>query len=302
MRFSIPILITAFNRPDLFEVCLKKVLDVTPETLYIAIDGPRLEREEDVKLINQIKDIIRKLVPNEVNLRVRSLERNVGAEVNISTAIDWAFVLEKELIILEDDIVVEEIFFNFMADMLKKYSLDNRIAMVSGCNFSDSYIDKNGQDYFFSKYGHTYGWATWKNRWAAFDLNVVVSLGFLDMVRMLKHMDTIDQALFHFRKFNGMRRRGVGNSSWDACWSYLMRSQGWLAIVPARNIASNIGIFGLHSNGPTYHNKAIASSYTWDSVPKKIVRNTDYDKFHFNNHFKTSAGALRNLLLLLTNR
>ncbi|MDZ7721973.1 MAG: hypothetical protein U5R06_03875 [candidate division KSB1 bacterium] len=55
--------------------------------------------------------------------------------------------------------------------MLIKYKDDERVGTVTGSNFTPIPVPGD-TDYFFAKYGHSLGWATWKRAWDTFDLNV----------------------------------------------------------------------------------------------------------------------------------
>ena len=285
--YEIPVLLIGFNRPDLFEQTLIRILSISPQKLYISLDGPRENNIDDLYKINEIKNIVERKIPKDIELNTRYYENNVGAEVNVSNAISWAFKNENKLVIFEDDIIVDKVFFEFTRDMLYEYETNQDIFMISGCNFSDEVMHYE-TDYVFSKYGHTYGWATWKDRWNKFDLNIDVNISFKDFFKMKSDFDTWTQALFHFNNFRNMMLKGKGNN---------------LGIIPAKNLTKNIGIYGHHSKGLTYHMKKTYPDFQYNTKPKIIQRNITYDKLHFKNHFSHSYPfwkALKNLIFSLT--
>ena len=57
---KIPILIIAFNRPKYIDRLIKKLEMVRPEKLYISIDGPRKNNDDDENLCNEVKKILEK--------------------------------------------------------------------------------------------------------------------------------------------------------------------------------------------------------------------------------------------------
>ena len=69
-----------------------------------------------------------------------------------------------EAIILEDDCVPNPTFFRFCQEMLDRYRHDQRIGMISGDNFQFG-RRRNDDSYYFSKYVHVWGWASWRDRW-----------------------------------------------------------------------------------------------------------------------------------------
>ena len=77
-------------------------------------------------------------------------KKNIGCGPGVKTAIDWFFKYEKMGIILEDDTIPCNSFFQFCDYALIKYERDNRIMMVSGTNYFGEKISSN--KYFFSKF------------------------------------------------------------------------------------------------------------------------------------------------------
>ena len=296
--YSVPILLVGFNRPEIIQQALESILLISPKKIYVSIDGPRSNVEEDHIKVDDVINIIEKNKGKNIEFVTRYLDKNVGAEVNVSSAISWVFQYEKELIIFEDDIVVDKVFFEFTRDMLIKYRDNKEIYMISGCNFSDDVMTYT-TDYVFSKYGHTLGWAIWKDRWDNYDMNIIVNPTISSIFKMKRNYDTWTQTLYHYRKNRNMKLKGSGNNSWDACLSYIMRSKGLLSIVPSKNLSKNIGVYGLHSNGITYHHRRTYPNFNYETHPKIIERNKEYDKIHYRNHFKNDYPfwkALKNLV------
>jgi len=54
-------LLIGFNRLDLFEKILNQVLKVNPRIIYVALDGARIGRDDDLVNINKIKKLVRKI-------------------------------------------------------------------------------------------------------------------------------------------------------------------------------------------------------------------------------------------------
>ena len=59
-------------------------------------------------------------------------------------------------------------FFSFCDELLERYAMDERVWVVTGNNFQRG--KKRGDAaYYFSKYNHIWGWATWKRSWQNYD-------------------------------------------------------------------------------------------------------------------------------------
>ncbi len=153
-----PVLLIAFNRPDTTEQVFQKIREVKPLKLYVAIDGPRENKEGEAELIEKVKKIVRE-VDWECDVKHLFREKNVGCKMGVYGAISWALENEDRIIVIEDDIIAVPSFFYFADELLERYKDDNRIAMISANNYTPL---NDTSDYLFTKYGHIWGWATWK--------------------------------------------------------------------------------------------------------------------------------------------
>jgi len=278
-----PVLLIAFNRPDTTIEVFKKIREAKPSKLYIAVDGYRSFKKGEQQLVEQVISIVQE-VDWQCEKHFRFNEVNLGAEINVSTAISWVLEKEEYVIILEDDIVAPISFFKFTQEMLIKYKNENKIWAISGVNFTPL-PNKNGEDYFFSKYGHTWGWATWRRVWSKFNLNTEIEEKHLTK-KFLRSITNTKKELYYFkRKFERIRKNGKGNSTWDNIASYIHRTNNWLYIVPRVNLISNIGIQGLHAKRKTkYHYTEYDENFVVKKHPNDIVCNIDYDKYHFQKY------------------
>jgi hypothetical protein len=282
-QLSAPVLLVAFNRPDTTQIVFDKIREARPLKLYIAVDGPRPRKEGEDILVEQVKAIVTNVVwPCETHYRFS--KENYGAEVTVSSAISWALEKEEYVIILEDDIIAPIAFFRFAQEMLVMYKDNEQIGIVSGCNYTP--LDNQEADYFFAKYAHSWGWATWKRVWDKFDLNVEVKDEHLRR-KFLKSISNSKEEMKHYqRKFLGIKRNGPGKSTWDNVGGYIMRINYYLNIVPRVNLTSNIGVYGLHAKGQTdHHFRQYDESFVVNKHPETIELNIEYDKHHFQEQF-----------------
>lgn len=286
MNYSLkaPVLLIAFNRPDTTKKAFQKIREAKPHKLYVATDGPRRHVPSDIGLVKEVQKIVREVDwPCKVYYYFN--KSNKGAEVTISSAISWVLDNEESVIILEDDIIAPISFFRFAQQMLRKYADRDEIVSVSGSNFTP--IDEiSGPDYFFSKFGHTGGgWATWKRAWKGFNLNIQIPKEHCNKSFLSKVCNTSSEIKFYQKKFKKMRERGVGGNTWDNVEQYRRRVGSKLSIVPKVNLTSNIGVYGLHSNGRNEHHfMPYDDNFVINKHPKKIECNTNYDVHHFENY------------------
>ena len=299
-KITAPVLLIAFNRPDTTKIVFDKIRDVRPIKLYVALDGPRLNKEREEILCKEVQDIVRNVDWTcEVYYKINEI--NKGAEVTVSSAISWVLQNEEYVIILEDDIVAPMSFFYFMQEMLERYKNDHRIGIVSGCNYTP--IDcKGGEDYFFAKYGHSWGWGTWKRTWDKFDLNTTISDEHLSMKYLKTISNSKAEAGYYRKKFLRIKKNGPGNSTWDNIGGYIFRVNGYMNIVPRVNLTSNIGIYGLHANGINKHYyRPFDETFKVIKHPAKIELNVEYDKHHFKTYINRKRPIFSRILKKINN-
>jgi hypothetical protein len=152
-------LFLVFNRPDTTSQVFEAIRKARPPKLYVAADGPRLDREGELEKCAQVRAIATAIDwPCELHTLFRDL--NQGCKIAVSTAITWFFEHEEQGIILEDDCLPSQSFFLFCQEMLNHYKNDTRVWHVAGVYpFATDSRDCNA--YCFSEYSPIWGWATW---------------------------------------------------------------------------------------------------------------------------------------------
>jgi len=282
------ILLIAFNRPDYLEQTFEQVRKVTPATLYFAVDGPRASHPDDIDTINQVRDFKNK-IDWECDVHTLFRDNNVGCGYGPAGAIYWAFQTEKQLIILEDDCVADVSFFQFCDEMLERYKDDTRVWDISGRSHQQGSKFFDAQDYIFSRYAHTWGWATWKRCWDEFNIEVPDYPDFLSIGGAQNILATDEQA----KHFNRLFEQIFGKikyeitHSWDLQWVYTRFKMNGLGIVPKVNLIHNIGIIGTHSSASSALLNLESHSLLFPlRHPQFVMPIKDYEILHFNNHIK----------------
>ncbi|MHC5939490.1 hypothetical protein [Nostoc sp.] len=62
-------------------------------------------------------------------------------------------------------------FFTFCQTLLEYYRHDERIMNISGNNFQFGQ-SRTDYSYYFSKYNHIWGWASWRRAWKHYDVEM----------------------------------------------------------------------------------------------------------------------------------
>ena len=213
----------------------------------------------------------------------------MGCKIAVSSAIDWFFENEEQGIILEDDCLPNESYYNYCETLLNYYASDERIMHISGNNFQDGNVRGNGS-YYFSNYNHIWGWATWKRAWKAYN----VDLSFLTETEIEtlieKQFDTKKERLFWNNIFKKVINKTIG--TWDYQWTYAVWKNNGLSILPNKNMIANIGFNnnGTHTSGVDILGLSNMKTFSISNIihPTEIEINKKADKYGLDHYFNPS--------------
>lgn len=245
--FKTPILFLVFNRLETTKLVFEKIKKIEPAYLFIAADGPRINVAGEKEKCEEIKRWLISNVSWPCDIKTLFRTENMGCKYAVSSGINWFFEHVEEGIILEDDCLPNESFFTFCQTLLEKYRLDQNIMHIGGNNFQQG-ITRGNRDYYFSVYNHIWGWATWRRAWQTYDVE-------------MKDFNEIECNKMLVRIFEQQNVRGYWSNifnkvneklfdTWDYQWTYRVWKENGLAIVPQKNLVSNIGFFesALHTS------------------------------------------------------
>lgn len=235
-QLKTPVALLIFNRPDTTRRVFEEIARARPPKLLVVADGPRAERPGEAEMCAQTRSIVERVNwPCEVITNYS--EVNLGCKNRVSSGLDWLFTQVDEAIILEDDCLPHPSFFRFCEELLERYRNDERVGMISGDNFQFGRRVSDGS-YYFSKYTHIWGWATWRRAWKHYDVSVKFWPQFLSSG--------------HFERASFPVERSYWKAAWDAVsagkfdtwdyqWTLACWTQSMLVVVPEVNLVSNIG-------------------------------------------------------------
>ena len=243
-----PVLFLIFNRPQNTSQVFEAMKKAKPAKLFVAADGPRAGcagEDQQCAMARRIATAV------DWPCKVKTLFRkeNLGCRRAVSTAIDWFFEHVEDGIILEDDCVPDPSFFRYTQELLDYYRDDNRVMVISGDHFHGD-AHQPPYSYFFSRYNHCWGWASWRRAWRLYDRDMSKWPGLRESDwllcigngnRLFQRYWTEIFDLAHADKID----------SWAYRWTFSCWVQNGLTILPARNLVTNIG-FGVgatHTKG-----------------------------------------------------
>lgn len=277
-----PILFLMFNRPDTSIKVFEKIRQAKPKKLYLAVDGPR--KKEDEEKIKKNHEIINKI---DWRCEVKTLfrEKNLGCKIGVSSGITWFFKNEEKGIILEDDCLPHLDFFAFCENLLDRYSKDERVSVITGNNFQNG-IRRGDASYYFSKYNHCWGWASWRRAWKNYKNLISFWPVWKKSSNWLKYIPDKVERKYWENIFNLVHINKI--DSWAYPWMASVWFKNGLTITPKVNLVKNIG-FNEYATHTTDKNSKFANIPTMELSyirhSKKVAIDIEADKFCFDNHY-----------------
>lgn len=288
-KFTTPVLMVIFNRPDTTRQVFEAVRKIKPPRLYIAADGPREEVFSDRVKCQETRAIVQK-VDWDCEVKTLFQKQNLNCGRGPATAFSWFFEHETEGIILEDDCLPSESFFWFCQELLLRYRHDSRIMHIGGNNFLSDWQHDPDYSYYFSQSGYIWGWATWRRAWRRFDFEIksyeeIKSKGYFD--KFFLHPL---ERFYRLRKFDQTAANRGNIDWWDYQWDYARFVHSGLAIVPQRNLVRNLG-FGEGATHTTNHKSNSADMKAMEIAfplkhPPHVIRDAASDSRYFKGLMK----------------
>jgi len=244
-----PVLFMMFNRLEAARQVFSVIRQARPARLYIAADGPRMERAGEDRQVRAVRDYVMGHIDWPCDVKTLFRDKNLGCKYAVSEAISWFFENEEMGIILEDDCLPEPSFFPFCEELLVRFRDNERVFMISGRNDLGTW--KQDQYSYFFTTGSIWGWATWRRAWRHFDFELK---SWTDEGTQYNIKEFSQKAPYVVERIvNGCRNVLAGNiDTWDYQWAFTRITRGALGVIPAMNLVSNIG-FGKDATHTTSH-------------------------------------------------
>lgn len=294
MSMDTPLLLIAWRRPHTLRQVINAIRPAAPSRVFVACDGPNPIRPGEEEKVAATRAVIECEIDWPCQIERLYSDVNQGCRLGVSRAITWFFDQVEEGIILEDDCVPHPDFFSYCQTLLERYRFDIRVWSISGINYQKGKWRGDG-NYYFSRYNHCWGWASWSRAWKHYDSHLIQwpalrDSGYLQYV----FEDRVERAYWS-RIWQQLIDHGEPDT-WDYQWSFTCFINGGLTALPNRNLINNVG-FGedathtLTGSANTHISLGIDSSVH----PTFVLRDVLADRFTFDNHH---GGKWRRLPLL----
>ncbi len=278
-KLSTPVVLFAFNRPELTAKVFEVIRKAKPEKLFVIVDGPRANNSSDIALSKEVIDIVSR-VDWDCDAIYEISEANMGIRERFVSGLGSVFSQVEEAIIVEDDCLPELSFFTFQQEMLAKYRDDSSIGLVCGFNPLGA-SPETVSPYFFSVFSSVWGWGTWRRVWDTYDPNAEEWLTPGGREAVEECIETKSARRFWGHNFD-LVSRNQEYSTWDYQMVFNQFINRRLNIYPRTSLVSNIG-FSIDANHTmdVKHPLALVKSQElsgsfMNAVPK--VANSRFDR------------------------
>ena len=292
-----PVLFLIFNRPDLTKQVFEAIRQVKPKQLFIAADGPRIDRPQELELCEATRIMVMQQIDWDCKVYTLFRKTNLGCKIAVSSAISWFFEHVEEGIILEDDCFPSPTFFKFCEKLLKEYKYCQEICHIGGSCFLPISIKES---FYFTKYTHIWGWATWKRAWMAYDIQMKEWPSIQKSMIFKEKFLSKNEFLFWAANFNSVYNGEC--DTWDYQWMYTTLANSTISVAPSKNLIKNIGFRadGTHvtDEKSSNANLAIFDFNIKDMLfPDKIQINKKLDKYIHDNYFGLKKRRINSIII-----
>jgi hypothetical protein len=276
----------------------ESIRKVKPKKLYLIADGPK-DKQEAIQCLTT-RNVIEESIDWECEIQKIYSEENLGCARRIQTGLDSVFQNETRAIILEDDTLPNESFFDFCEEMLLKYENDDRVFHISGCNFFPSKRTCKSS-YHLSSIVNIWGWATWSRAWKKYDLKMM-SWKRKNKEEFLKEWCSDKRLRKDTLKMFDLHCNNQDPWTWDYQWVYTCWENNGLSIIPSKNLVQNIGFGpeGTHTKFETEQGSypRQTSALAFPLTHPKTARNLSFEKEYFKSQ---KPGLIQRTKYLLKN-
>jgi hypothetical protein len=234
-----PIALFAFKRP----VHLQQTLDALAaceeagaSELYIFCDGARHAAEESA--VREVVEVAR-AEKRFLKTVVQISPSNLGLARSIINGVSKIVEEHGRIIVLEDDMVVSNLFLKYMNSGLLHYEHNLQVASI--CAYMYPIETKGLPEFFFLKGADCWGWATWKRSWIQFEAD-----GSLLLQRIVsggKSWEFDLDGSYPYLKMLKDQIRGR-NNSWAIRWHASTFLNKMMSLYPRDSFLNNIGLDG----------------------------------------------------------
>lgn len=242
MNNPAPIVLFVYNRPWHTRQTIESLQandNASKSELFIYADAAK--NEQDQPKVNEVRNYI-KTIDGFKKIEVIERKSNFGLANNIIDGTTHIIHKYGKIIVMEDDLVSNPDYLNFMNQSLEIYKNIPNVWHISGWNYP---ISPDGlEDIFFWRAMNCWGWATWVDRWSSYDK---------DPTRLIHCWSNRQKRNFDLDGLGGFWEQVEANAegkidTWAIFWYATIFENNGLCLNPVISYINNIGHDGSGEN------------------------------------------------------
>ena len=202
--------------------------------LIVYSDGSKTATDE--LLVAQVRAYL-KTVSGFKTITIHESPINKGLANSIIEGVTDIIEQYGKVIALEDDLIVSQNFLVFMNDAMNFYEQNQKVFSVSGYGLKVALPENYEYDVYFTPRGLSWGWATWKDRWATVDWEVK------DFEQLKTDKKAKQKLALGGTDLFPMLKKQMENNldSWAIRWFYSQCKSNQLTVFPVLSKVQNDG-------------------------------------------------------------
>ena len=230
-----PIVIFVYKRPDHLKKTINSLKNCklsSQSDLIIYSDSFISDLEK--KLVKNVRDYCKK-ISGFKSVKIIERKKNTGMSKNIILGVKETLKKHKKGIFLEDDLLLDKYFLEYMNYYLKIYEKNHKVISIHGYSYPTKL---KLPDYFFLKGADCWGWATWQRGWKIYNNNSNYLQKKIKQKKLIKDFNFNNS----YNYFNLLKKNSVKkNLSWAINWYASAFSLDRLTLYPGNSLVHNLG-------------------------------------------------------------
>ena len=259
--------------------------------LFVFSDGPKSENEE--RLTSNVRAFI-KLIDGFKSVSINESNTNQGLANSVIKGVSSVLSKNKNIIVLEDDLITTPNFLDFMNQALDFYQNNKKVISISGFTLPITFKDEYSFDAYASYRASSWGWATWNDKWINIDWDVSDYDQFLNDKKFRRRFNRGGNDLCRMLK----RQVNKEIDSWAIRFCYHQCKKNQLTVFPTSSKVVNVGFtpFATHTKKNIFNIKKDVELKSTFCFPEPAIDkyiNKQF-RYYFSYFFKFKS-RLKNL-------
>lgn len=239
---------------------LENNLNYQSYNIYIFSDGPK--NLSDSKKIKKIRNFLFSLKNKKIKIIQNKV--NLGLKQNIIKGLNNIFKTYESAIVIEDDLILNKYFLNYMSHSIKFYKTKKSIGSISSYTpIKSNHAKRFEDDVYFTRRHYSWGWATWANIWNNFVFDE-------NKLKRMINKRTLDGFGRIGKDLPILLKLSLNNdiSSWSIFFDYNCYINKLLCVCPKFSIVKNLGF---DNSGTHIHQDFLNNNYMKNWAPIKFA-------------------------------